>query len=145
MLYVPTHPDPLEEGWISTALKSQRFWAILAHAVDFGIHQNARRLFMDGKLLGAAQQSALNEKVEKLSWFLIIEEAIREKFAENGGIQTPSELRKLFGLKAAPGSDDVILEFPDRRFMRHGKITWGPFKKYAKQAGKIGSDDRTQK
>lgn len=144
MLHVSTHPDPIEEGWISTAIESQRFWAILAHAVDFGIYQNARRLFRDGKLLGAAQQAALNEKVEKLSWFLIIEEAIREKFAETGEIQTPSELRKLFGLDAAPGSEQVILEFPDPRFAQHGEINWGMFKKYAKHAGKIWSGHGTQ-
>jgi hypothetical protein len=144
MLHVSAHTEPAEKAWISSAIQSERFWAILAHAVDFGIHQNALRLFMDGKLLGAAQQSALNEKIKHLSWYLIIDEAIRETFAETGRIQTPSELRKLFGLEAAPGSEKVILEFPDPRFRHHGEITWGPFKKYAKQAGKIGSDDRTQ-
>jgi hypothetical protein len=144
MLSVSTHANPLEEGWIPAALENQRFWALLAHAVDFGSHQNARRLFMDGKLLRAAQQAALNEKIEKLPWFLMIEEVIREKFAETGEMLTPSALRKLFGVKDAPGSDQVVLEFPDPRFRQHGEITWGAFKKYAKCVGKIWSDHRTQ-
>jgi hypothetical protein len=144
MLYIPSSPDTIEEGWLSTAVESERFWAILAHAVDFGIHQNARRLFMDGRLLGAAQQSALNEKVKWLSWFLIIEEAIREKFEETGKVLTPSQLRKLFGDDAAPSSDKVVLDFPDARFELHGVLTWGPFQKYAKLSGKIWSDHRTE-
>ena len=144
MLHVSAQTEPDESAWITGAIQSERFWAILAHAVDFGIHQNARRLFMDGKLLAAAQRSVINYKAEHLSWWLIIEEAVRETFAATGSIPTPSELRKSFGVRDAPGSEQVVLEFADPRFRHHGSITWGPFKKYANQAGKIWSDDRTQ-
>lgn len=144
MLYVPKNPDPLEEGWISSAKKSTRFWAILSQAINFGLHQNTRNLFLDGKLLKSTQRSALNDKVENLSWFLIIEETMREEFLKTDQIVTPSNLRRLFDSLGIPGDDRVILEFRDLRFVHHGKITWGMFKKYAKQAGKIGSDHQTQ-
>lgn len=143
MLHLSTDSDCAEEPWLAAAAESDSFWAILAHAVDFGIHQNARRLFMDGKLLGAAQQSALNDKVEKLSWWLIIEEAIREIFATTGSVPSPLDLRKMFGVKAEPGSTREILDFVDKRFSLSGNITWGLFQKYAKRAGKIWSDHRT--
>jgi hypothetical protein len=144
MLYVPNNPDPVEEGWIASAIQSARFWAILAHAVNFGLHQNARSLFLDGKLLRTSQRSALNDKIEKLSWFLIIDEVIREDFTKTGRVATPSKLRKLFKSSVIPGGDEVVLEFVDPRFKQHGEITWGAFTKYAKQAGKSWSDHQTQ-
>ena len=143
MLFVPALPDPAEEAWISSATDSQRFWAILAHAIDFGVHQNARRLFLDRKLLDAATQTAINDKIEKLSWFLVIEEAIRENVIKTGRVPKPVELRNLFGVKDAPGSTRELLVFKDTRFGVYGKITWGLFQNYAKQAEKIWCDHRT--
>jgi hypothetical protein len=143
LLHIPKCSESSDYGWIATAVESDQFWMILASAVDFGVHFNARRLFSDGKLSSMAYETVLNDKVTNLHWFLLIEEAIREQLVESGRILKPWELRKHLGVKVLPGFDDEKLQFVDPRYEIVGDITWNMFQKYAKRFGKIRTDDRS--
>jgi len=128
------------KSWQLKALDDENFWELLAKAVDFGRHENAHRLFRDGRLVSAHIHTLSKEQLEHPEWMRLIQEAIRDQFLEKGAWLTPAKLRDFLGCKDRPTMEGTDLSFEDPRYSSLPKINWGTFKKYAKRVQKIGSD-----
>lgn len=130
--------------WKQRAVSDESFWYLLARSIDFGRHDNARRLFRDGRLVGTYLHSVSKEKVKDPDWMRLLEEAMRDYLQTHGHLPSDSKLRKLLGSHDSPGSADVELTFDDPRFSRLRPIRWGVFRKYANRVRKSCTDYRVE-